>query len=203
LEVGVPTREEALQLLEEWVPSPSLRNHMKSVEAAVRFYARQFGADEELWGLAGLLHDLDWEKYPDEHPLRAVEELRRRGYPEEVLHAILAHRADFTGVEPETQLDRVLYACDELTGLITATALMRPTGIDDLTPKSVKKKMKDSAFARGVSREDVRRGTELLGIELDEHIANVIAAMREIAPVLGLDGASVWGGVGDSGGGAE
>jgi putative nucleotidyltransferase with HDIG domain len=182
----VPTREEALELLNEWVDNPSLRNHMKSVEAAVRFYARKFGADEDRWGLAGLLHDLDWEKYPDEHPARAVEELRRRGYPEEVVHAILAHAADRTGVEPETELDRTLFACDEITGLITATALMRPTGIDDLTPKSVKKKMKDPAFARGVSREDVRRGTELLGVELDEHIANVIAAMREIAPELGL-----------------
>ena len=186
----MPTREEALQLLNEWVENPSLRNHMKSVEAAVRFYARKFGEDEETWGLAGLLHDLDWEKYPEEHPLKAVEELRRRGYPEEVLHAILAHRADFTGVEPETQLDRTLFACDELTGLITATALMRPNGIDDLEPKSVMKKMKDRAFAAGVDREEVRRGTELLGVELAEHIANVIEAMRGIAKELGLDAAS-------------
>lgn len=184
----VPTREEALELLNEWVENPSLRNHMKSVEAAVRFYARRFGADEDLWGLAGLLHDLDWEKYPDEHPKRAVEELRSLGYPEEVLHAILAHAAERTGVEPETELDRTVFACDEITGLITATALMRPTGIDDLTPKSVKKKMKDPAFARGVNREDVRRGTELLGVELDEHIANVIEAMRGIAGELGLEG---------------
>lgn len=186
--MSVPTREEALELLNEWVESPSLRNHMKSVEAAVRLYARKFGADEEVWGLAGLLHDLDWEKYPDEHPARAVEELRGRGYPEEVIHAILAHAADRTGVEPESELDRTLFACDEITGLITATALMRPTGISDLTPKSVKKKMKDPAFARGVSREDVRRGTELLGVELDEHIANVIEAMRGIAGELGLEG---------------
>ncbi len=197
----MPTREEALALLEEWVENPSLRNHMKAVEAAVRFYARKFGEDEELWGLAGLLHDLDWEKYPEEHPLKAVEALRERGYPEEVLHAILAHRADFTGIEPETLLDRTLYACDEITGLITATALMRPNGIDDLAPKSVKKKFKDSAFARGVSREDVRRGTELLGIELDEHMANVIAAMREIAGELGLEAQSVSGGAGGGGGG--
>lgn len=182
----MPTREDALALLEEWVESPSLRNHMKAVEAAVRFYARKLGADEEEWGLAGLLHDLDWEKYPDEHPMRAVEELRRRGYSEEVLHAILAHAADRTGMEPESQLDRALYACDELTGLINATALMRPTGIEDLTPKSVKKKMKDPAFARGVDREEVRRGTELLGVELDEHIANVIQAMQRIAGELGL-----------------
>jgi putative nucleotidyltransferase with HDIG domain len=163
---------------------------MKAVEAAVRFYARKFDADEELWGLAGLLHDLDWEKYPDEHPLRGVEELRHRGYPEEVVHAIQAHAPELTGVEPETELDRTLFACDEITGLITATALMRPTGIVDLTAKSVKKKMKDSAFARGVDREQVRRGTELLGVELDEHITNVIEAMRGIAEELGLSGGS-------------
>lgn len=182
----MPTRDDALTLLAEWVESPGLRNHMKAVEAAVRFYARRLGGDEEVWALAGLLHDLDWEKYPEEHPLKAVEELRRRGYPEEVVHAILAHRADFTGVEPETLLDRVLYACDEITGLINATALMRPNGIDDLKPKSVMKKFKDSAFARGVDREEVRRGTELLGVELNEHIANVIEAMRGIADELGI-----------------
>jgi putative nucleotidyltransferase with HDIG domain len=182
----MPTRQDALHLLEEWVENPALRNHMKAVEAAVRFYARQQGADEELWGLAGLLHDLDWEKYPDEHPLRGVAQLRELGYPEPVLQAILAHRCDFTSVEPTTALDRALVACDELTGLITATALVRPSGIDDLTPKSVKKKMKDPTFARGVDREDVRRGTELLGVDLDQHIENVIEAMKTIAPEIGL-----------------
>ena len=182
----MPTRQDALQLLEQWVDNPALRNHMKSVEAAVRFYARESGADEEMWGLAGLLHDLDWEKYPEEHPKRAVEELRARGYPEQVLHAILAHRSDFTGVEPTTPLDRALVACDELTGLVTATALVRPSGIDDLAAKSVKKKMKDPAFAKGVDREEVRRGSELLGVELESHIENVIHAMRDIAPELGL-----------------
>jgi len=187
----VPTREEALQLLEEWVENPGLRGHMKAVEAAVRWYARHFGEDEELWGLAGLLHDLDWEKYPDEHPLKAVEELRKRGYPEEVLHAILAHRSDFTGVQPETRLDRALVACDELTGMVTAVALVRPNGIDDLTPKSVKKKLKDPTFAKGVDREDVKRGPELLGIDLDQHIANVIQAMQGIAEELGLTAAQV------------
>lgn len=197
----MPTREDALRLLEEWVEGPGLRNHMKAVEAAVRFYAREFGEEEETWGLAGLLHDLDWEKYPDEHPLRAVEVLRAEGYPEEVIHAILAHRADFTGVEPETQLDRALFACDEITGLITATALMRPNGIDDLTPKSVIKKMKDAAFARGVNREEVRRGTELLGVELREHIGNVIEAMRAIAEELGLTGAQLQQGRGGAAGG--
>lgn len=182
----MPTRDEAVQLLEQWVDNEGLRNHMRSVEAAVRWYARAAGADEDVWGLAGLLHDLDWEKHPDEHPLRAVDELRRLGYPEEVLHAILAHRSDFTGTEPETPLDRTLIACDELTGLITATALMRPTGIDGMAPRSVKKKMKDAAFARGVDREDVRRGAELLGVDLDDHIGNVIEAMQGIADELGL-----------------
>ncbi|HUF14053.1 MAG TPA: HD domain-containing protein [Longimicrobiales bacterium] len=184
-------RDEAVALLHEWVESPGLRNHMLAVEAAVRFYAERMGGDPDVWGLAGLLHDLDWEKYPEEHPLRAVEELRGRDCPEEVLHAILAHRPDFTGVAPETPLDRVLLACDELTGLITATALVRPTGIDDLTPKSVRKKMKDPAFARGVDRADVERGAGLLGLELAEHIQNVIEAMRAIADPLGLTAARI------------
>jgi predicted hydrolase (HD superfamily) len=187
------TREDALRLLEEWVPNPALRNHMKCVEAAVRSYARRFGEDENHWGLAGLLHDLDWEKHPDEHPLRAVAYLRGAGWPEDVLHAILAHRADFTGVAPETPLDRTLLACDELTGLITATALVRPNGIDDLTPKSVKKKMKDPTFAKGVDRDEVRHGPELLGIDLDTHIGNVIEAMRGIAEEIGLTGRQVSG----------
>lgn len=182
----MPTREEAVALLEEWVENENLRKHMYAVEAAVRSYARDQDAEEDVWGLAGLLHDLDWEKYPDEHPLKAVTELRQLGYPEEVLHAILAHRSDFTGVEPETPLDKALVACDELTGLIVATALVRPNGIDDLKPKSVKKKMKDSTFARGVDRDDVRRGAELMGVEMTEHIQKVIDAMRDIADVLEL-----------------
>jgi predicted hydrolase (HD superfamily) len=187
----MPSRAEALQLLEEWVDNVALRNHMKCVEAAVRWYARKRGANEEEWGLAGLLHDLDWEKYPDEHPLRAVDELRTRGYSEEILHAILAHRGDFTNTLPETDLDKHLLACDEITGLVTATALMRPTGIDDLTAKSVVKKMKDKAFARGVSREDVQHGTELIGVELSEHISNVIEAMQGIKDELGLSAAQL------------
>ena len=187
----MPDRNEALQLLQEWVDNAALRNHMKSVEAALRWYARQRGADEEEWGLAGLLHDLDWEKHPDQHPLRAVEELRRRGFPESILHAILAHRADFTNTEPESDLDKHLLACDEITGLITATALMRPTGIDDLTAKSVVKKMKDKAFARGVNREDVQQGSALIGVELSQHIANVIEAMQSIKDELGLAAAQL------------
>jgi putative nucleotidyltransferase with HDIG domain len=182
----MPSREEALELLHEWVANDGLRKHMLAVEAAVRSYAREQGEDEEVWGLAGLLHDLDWERHPDEHPLRAVETLRQRGYPAEVVHAVLAHRSEATGGDPETPLDRALVACDELTGLITATALVRPTGIDDLKPKSVKKKLKDPAFAAGVDRESVRHGAELIGIEFDQHIANVIAAMRGIGEELGL-----------------
>jgi len=157
---------------------------MFAVEAVLRHYARQRGADEDLWGLAGLLHDLDWEKHPDHHPLRAVDELRARGYPEELLHAILAHRSDFTGVEPDTELDRYLVACDELSGLVYATCLVRPTGIDDLTPKSVTKKLKDRAFAAGVSREDVERGVELIGVERTAHIQNVIDGLRGVAAEL-------------------
>ena len=182
----MPTRDEALTLLEEWVDSEGLRKHMLSVEAAMRWYARHNGQDEDLWGMAGLLHDLDWEKHPDEHPLRAVEALREKGYPEDVLHAILAHRPDFTGVAPETALDRHLIACDEITGMITATALVRPTGIGDLAPKSVKKKLKDPTFAAGVDRESVRGGAALIGVDFDQHVSNVIEAMQGIAAELGL-----------------
>lgn len=187
----MPTRAEALALLEEWVDNENLRLHMRSVEAALRHYARLRGADEELWGLAGLLHDLDWEKHPENHPLTAVDALRELGYPEEVLHAILAHRPDFTGVEPETELDRMLYACDELSGLVYACCLVRPTGIDDLKPKSVVKKLKDRAFAAGVDRDDVQRGMELIGLERSEHIQNVIDGMREVAEELRIRGADV------------
>jgi putative nucleotidyltransferase with HDIG domain len=185
----MPSRDDALELMHEWVENEGLRKHMLSVEAAVRSYARERGEDEETWGLAGLLHDLDWEKHPDEHPLRAAEVLRERGYPEPVVHAILAHRSDFTGVAPETALDRALVACDEITGLITATALVRPNGIDDLKPKSVRKKMKDPAFARGVNRAEVEHGIELLGVDMNEHIQKVIDAMREIGGELGLTNA--------------
>jgi putative nucleotidyltransferase with HDIG domain len=190
----MPSRDEALTLLEQWVDNENLRKHMLAVEAAVRHYARQRGADEETWGLAGLLHDLDWEKHPEEHPLKAVDELRSRGYPEEVVHAILAHRGDFTGVHPETELDKVLFACDELAGLVHATCLVRPTGIDDLTPKSVTKKLKDKAFAAGVSRDDVEKGVQLIGLERSEHIQNVIDGMRARAAELGIRAVDVGGG---------
>ena len=184
----MPDRAEAVALLEEWVENPGLRKHMYAVEAAVRHYARLRGADENLWGLAGLLHDLDWQKYPEEHPLKAVEHLKDAGYPEEVIQAILAHRSDFTGVEPETELDKVLYACDELSGLVYAACLVRPTGIDDLKPKSVTKKLKDKTFAAGVSRDDVQRGVELIGLERSEHIQNVIDGLRSIGAELGIRG---------------
>jgi len=184
----MPERSDAVALLEEWVENEGLRKHMYSVEAAVRHYARMRGADEELWGLAGLLHDLDWEKHPDRHPLVAVDHLRAEGYPEEVLHAILAHRSDFTGVEPESELDKVLVACDELSGLVFATCLVRPSGIDDLKPKSVAKKLKDKTFAAGVSRDEVARGVELIGLERAEHIQNVIDGLRAVGAELGIRG---------------
>lgn len=184
----MPDRSDALELLGHWVEAEGLRNHMLAVEASVRHYARLRGEDEELWGLAGLLHDLDWERYPDEHPLRAVEVLREEGYPEVVIHAILAHRSEFTGVEPETALDRVLFACDELSGLVVACCLVRPNGIDDLKPKSVVKKLKDRAFAAGVSREEVARGIELMGLERKDHIQNVIDGIRARGAELRIRG---------------
>ena len=184
----MPGRQEAVVLLEEWVENKGLRKHMYAVEAAVRYYAQLRGRDEDIWGLAGLLHDLDWEKYPEEHPLTAVVQLREEGYPEEVLHAILAHRADFTGVEPESELDRVLIACDELSGLVYATCLVRPNGIDDIKPKSVTKKLKDKTFAAGVSRDEVQKGVDLIGLERVEHIQNIINALRTVADQLQIRG---------------
>ena len=186
MSADVADRASALALLESWVENEGLRKHMLGVEAAVRHYARIHGEDEDLWGTAGLLHDLDWEKYPDEHPHRALAELKDRGYPGTVLQAIAAHAPERTGVEPDGLLDRVLFACDELSGLVYACCLVRPTGIDDLKPKSVTKKLKDKAFAAGVNRDDVARGVELLGIERSEHIQNVIDGMRNIGDVLGV-----------------
>jgi predicted hydrolase (HD superfamily) len=182
----MPTRNDAVALLEQWVDNEGLRKHMYAVEAAVRHYAGLRGGDRETWGLAGLLHDLDWEKHPEDHPRKAVEHLRGLGYPEEVLHAILAHRSDFTGVEPESELDKVLVACDELSGLVFAACLVRPNGIDDLEPKSVTKKLKDKTFAAGVSREEVERGIGLIGLERAEHIRNVIDGLRAAAAELGI-----------------
>ncbi|MGI9627637.1 MAG: HD domain-containing protein [Longimicrobiales bacterium] len=183
----MPSREEAVALLEEWVESDSLRTHMYAVEAAVRHYAKKMGEDEDVWGLAGLLHDLDWERYPDDHPKRGVEVLREKGYPPEVVQAVMTHGyPDRCDMAPETPLDKVLYACDELSGLVYACCLVRPTGIDDLKPKSVVKKLKDKSFAAGVHRDAVHRGIELIGLERSEHIQNVIDGLRASADVLGV-----------------
>ncbi|HEU4559178.1 MAG TPA: HD domain-containing protein [Longimicrobium sp.] len=185
----LPSREQALALMHQHVQSESLRRHMYSVEAACRAYARRWNEDEELYGLAGLLHDFDYEEHPDEHPLHGSPILRERGYPEEVVRAILSHYPARTGVTPETRLERTLRACDEITGLITAAALVRPSrSVMDLEAKSVIKKMKDKAFAAGVDRDDVRKAAEELGVELNEHVQFVIEAMRTVAPELGLAG---------------
>lgn len=187
----VPDRTEALALLEEYTQSESLRRHALGVEAAVRGYARQFGEDEALWSATALLHDFDYERWPsaDDHPFRGAAILRERGYSETLVRAILSH-ADYSGVPRESRLEHVLYACDEMSGFVTACALVRPSkSVLDLEAASVKKRMKDKAFARAVSRDDLRRGAEEIRLPLDEHIANVIAFMREQADVLGLRGA--------------
>jgi putative nucleotidyltransferase with HDIG domain len=185
----LPTRDEALSLLHEHVHGESLRRHMYAVEAACRAYARRFGEDEALFGLAGLLHDLDYERHPDEHPLHGVEVMRGLGYPPELLQAVLAHYTERTGVAPVSRLDRTLRACDEITGLITAAALVRPgRSILELEPRSVLRKMKDRAFAAGVDREEVRNAAEALDVDFVEHVESVIHAMREVATELGLAG---------------
>ena len=184
------SREQAWALLTEWTKSESLRKHMLAVEAAVRGYARQFGEDENDWGVVALLHDFDYERYPDltNHPFRGCEELRRRGYPEWVMRAILSH-AEYSGVPRESPLEKTLFACDEMAGFVTAAALVRPTkSVLDLEAPSVIKRMKDKAFARAVSRDDLRKGAEELGLPLDQHVTNVITFMREQADALGLRG---------------
>jgi putative nucleotidyltransferase with HDIG domain len=181
-------REEAWVLLCEWTPSDSLRTHALAVEAVMRFYARKYGEPEEDWAVVGLLHDFDYERFPtmEDHPFRGVEHLRSLGVPEPWLQAILAH-ADYSGVAPESLMAKVLVASDELTGLITATVYVQPTRkLADLKPKSVLKRMKESGFARKVNREDIIRGAALLGIPLEEHVINVIEAMREVSDSLGL-----------------
>ena len=194
----LPTRADALALMEAWTPNLSLRRHMLAVEAAMRAYATHLGEDVERWGLAGLLHDFDYERFPNdaqaadaEHPSEGVRHLRTLGYPEDICQAILGH-APFTGVARESQMAKALFAVDELCGLITAAALVRPSkSVMDLEASSVRKKLKDKAFARGVSREDVVNGATELGVELEAHIAFVIEAMRGIAPTLGLAGPPV------------
>ena len=191
----LPARDAALALMESWTASESLRKHMLAVESAMRAYARHYGEDEHRWALAGLLHDFDYERFPNaaqaadaEHPSEGVRLLRTLGYPDDICTAILGH-ALYSGVPRESRLAKVLFAVDELCGLITASALVRPSrSVLDLEASSVKKKMKDKAFARGVSREDVVNGAADLGVELDTHIAFVIGAMRASAPALGLAG---------------
>jgi putative nucleotidyltransferase with HDIG domain len=190
----VPSRAVALALMQEYTDSDNLRKHMYAVEAAMRAYARKYGEDEELWGVTGLIHDFDYERWPndalsstEEHPSSGVAILRDRGWPDEILHAVMAH-AEHTGVEPETLMARTLRAVDELTGFVIACSLVRPAGIDDLKSKSVKKKLKDRSFAAAVNRDEIRTYTELIGEDLTEHIDFVIDAMREIAATLELEG---------------
>jgi len=174
----------------EYTQSESLRKHMLAVEASVRGYARLWGEDEDDWGAVALLHDFDYERWPDaeNHPFRGVEILKGKGYPEWVTRAILSH-ADYSGVPRESRLEHALYACDEMSGFVTAASLVRPSkSILDLEASSVIKRMKDKAFARAVNREDLRRGAEEIGLPIDQHIANVIAFMREQAEALGLRG---------------
>ena len=184
------SRDAAWSLLTEWTKSESLRKHALAVEAAVRGYARKFGANEDEWGIVGLLHDFDYERYPtlDNHPFRGCEELQRRGYPEWVMRAILSH-AQYSGVPRESSLEKSLFACDEMAGFVTAASLVRPSkSVLDLEASSVIKRMKDKAFARAVPREDLRKGAEELGLPLDVHITNVIGFMRAQADDLGLRG---------------
>ena len=183
-----PTREDAWELVCEWIESDSLRKHVLGVEAAMRAYAAKAGADEELWGIAGLVHDLDYERYPDldtGHPRYALEELRKLEYPQEVIDAVAGH-ADFMGVPRETAMAKTLFAVDELSGFVAACALVRPTGIEGMTPKSVRKKLKQPSFAAGVNRDEVRRGIEELGADETEHIQLVIDALAANAAELGL-----------------
>jgi putative nucleotidyltransferase with HDIG domain len=185
------SRDAAWALLTEWTRSESLRKHALAVEAAVRGYARQQGADEEEWGVVALLHDFDYERYPTlgDHPNKGCEHLRSLGYPEWVVRAILSHASEITGIQPDAPVERALVACDELAGFVTAAALVRPTkSILDLEASSVVKRMKDKAFARQVPRDHIRRGAELMGLPLEEHITNVIRFMREQADTLGLRG---------------
>src|SRR3954466_1903713 len=185
-----PTRDDAWALVCEWIESDSLRKHVLGVEAAMRAYARRDGEDEEKWAITGLVHDLDYERYPDPgtgHPRYAIKELEARGYPPDVIDAVAGH-AEYLGVPRETRLAKTLYAVDELSGFIAACALVRPTGLHGLAPKSVKKKMKQPSFAAAVNRDELRHGAEELGVDFDEHVTRVIAAMEERAGELGLEG---------------
>jgi putative nucleotidyltransferase with HDIG domain len=190
-----PARADTLALMHEYTASESLRKHMLAVEGAMRAYAQKFGEDEDRWGAAGLIHDFDYERFPNsahsptaEHPSEGVRLLRSKGYPEDILQAILGH-AHYTNTPRESKMAKTLFAVDELTGLITATALVRPSkSVHEVDTKSVRKKMKDKAFARGVSREDVVNGANELGVDLDEHIGFVISSMQARSADLGLSG---------------
>jgi putative nucleotidyltransferase with HDIG domain len=184
------SREQAWDLFCSWTESESLRRHVLAVEAAMRTYARRFGEDEEQWGLVGMLHDLDYERYPDletGHPRKALEELSKQGFSPEFVRAVASH-ADFLEVSRDSQMEKTLYAVDELSGFVMACAYVRPEGIRGMTPKSVKKKMKTPAFAAAVDRDELRAGAEDLGVDFDEHLVTVIGALDERAAELGLEG---------------
>jgi predicted hydrolase (HD superfamily) len=191
----LPSRAEALALVQEYTASDSLRKHMLAVEAAMRAYATKFGEDPDRWGLVGLIHDYDYERWPNEahsptegHPAEGVRRLRERGWPEDMLTAILGH-ATYSGVKRDTPMAKTLFAVDELTGLITATALVRPSkSVHEVDARSVRKKMKDKAFARGVNRDDVILGAQELGVDLDTHVQFVVDAMKGVAREIGLAG---------------
>jgi putative nucleotidyltransferase with HDIG domain len=192
----LPTRADALTLVHAWTQSPSLRTHMLAVECAMRAYAQRFGEDVERWGVAGLVHDFDYERYPNasqaadaEHPAEGVRHLRAEGWPEDICLAVLGH-ATYTGVPRDTRMAQALFAVDELTGLITAAALVKPSrSVQDVDVAGIRKKMKDKAFARGVNRDDIVQGAAALGVPLDEHLAVVLGAMQGAAATLGLAGA--------------
>jgi len=188
-------RDDAWKLVTEWTQSDSLRKHMLAVEAGMRAYARRFGEDEEKWAAVGVLHDFDYERYPDVavegHPVVGSKVLREMGWPEDIIRCILSHATEVTGIERHTLMEKALYAVDELTGLITAVTLVRPgKNIADVKLSSIKKKWKDRAFAAGVHRDEIERAALDLGVPLDEHIAGVLAAMQSAAPGLGLDGSA-------------
>ena len=197
------SRDEAWNLFCEWTQSDSLRKHVLAVEASMRAYARRFGEDEELWAAVGILHDLDYERFPDlgtGHPRHALKELEARSFPPEFVRAVASH-ADFLGVERETLMERALYAVDELSGFILAVAYVRPEGIHGMTPKSVRKKLKQPSFAAAVDRDELRRGAEDLGVDFDEHVAFVIAALEEHAEALGVEGRAAAPAAGEAGAG--
>lgn len=183
----MPSREEALTLVREYTPNDRLVKHMRAVEACMRHYARKFGEDEAFWGLAGLLHDFDYEKFPDEHPVKGSGILREREYPEELIQTILSHYTERTAVERVTRVQKCLFACDELTGFLVACALVKPgKSLAEVNVDGVKRKMKDKAFARAVNREDFVKGAECIGLTLDEHVQQCLEAMQAIHADLGL-----------------